>query len=359
MKMISSSVALAIFAGATLSLNASACGVLPSLDELAREAISADPKISAPAITQLRARGQEGLDALFRVHAQPIALATSPSAIRFHNQTNDDWSRIKAALEAVAQQRDCEASKLFWFTDLDQAKAVAEASGKPILSLRLLGKLNEEYSCANSRFFRTTLYANAIVSSYLRDHFVLHWKSVRPVPRITVDFGDGRKIERTVTGNSIHYVLDCKGRVVDALPGLYGANTFLADLKKAEAMAQTSASFEDGRREPALREYHNLGRQTIESAWAQDLRLIRGNNEPIALSNLKSVAQTAAALPRLWLPPGQLPARSRSNDRCSSRAARAPPSSRTSCRPACRMNCGPGWPRFIPRRPRSTSIREL
>jgi len=99
-------------------------------------------------------------------------------------------------------------------------KAVSEnpaESGPAIAALRAkLGKLDEELSCANSRFFRTTLYANTEVAKYLREHFVLHWKSVRPVPKITIDFGDGRKLERTITGNSIHYVLDTEGRVVDA-----------------------------------------------------------------------------------------------------------------------------------------------
>ena len=74
-----------------------------------------------------------------------------------------------AALDAVGQQRDCYASQLYWFTDLEQAKAAAKASGKPILSLRLLGRLDEEFSCANSRFFRTALYANGEVSKVLRD----------------------------------------------------------------------------------------------------------------------------------------------------------------------------------------------
>jgi hypothetical protein len=71
--------------------------------------------------------------------------------------------------------------------------------GKPILSLRLLGKLTDEFSCANSRFFRTVLYPNDEVSAVLRDRFVLHWRSVRPVPTVTIDFGDGRKLERTLT----------------------------------------------------------------------------------------------------------------------------------------------------------------
>src|SRR5207302_894835 len=116
----------------------------------------------------------------------------------------------------------CFTSRLYWYTDLDQAQAAAKASGKPILTLRLLGRLNEEFSCANSRFFRTVLYANAEVSQRLREHFILHWESVRPVPKVSIDFGDGRKLERTITGNSIHYILDCDGHIIDALPGLYG-----------------------------------------------------------------------------------------------------------------------------------------
>ena len=46
------------------------------------------------------------------------------------------------------------------------------------------------------------------------------------MPIITIDMGDGREMVRTITGNSIHYVLDAKGRVVDGIPGLYGATRF-------------------------------------------------------------------------------------------------------------------------------------
>src|SRR6187397_894201 len=134
---------------------------------------------------------------------------------------------LRKSIDQVGRQRGCSVSRLYWYTDLDQAKAAAEKLGRPILSLRMLGKLTDEFSCANSRFFRTTLYANTEVARYLQQHFVLHWKSVRPVPKVTIDFGDGRKLERTLTGNSIHYVLDSQGHVIDALPGLYGPKVFL------------------------------------------------------------------------------------------------------------------------------------
>jgi len=62
------------------------------------------------------------------------------------------------------------------------------------LSLRLLGRLDEDLSCANSRFFRISLYLNTEVSKLLRDRFILYWQSVRPAPRVTIDFGGGRKL---------------------------------------------------------------------------------------------------------------------------------------------------------------------
>lgn len=193
---------------------AAACGDSES-DHLRRraiEAVSKDPGISSAAIAALRAEGPVGLQTLFDVHSETLQRHSTNNSLAAAHQTNGEWRRLKDALDAVGQQRDCHASKLFWFTDIEQAKVTAKASGKPILSLRLLGKLDQEFSCANSRFFRTTLYANADVSGYLSDHFVLHWKSVRPVPKVTIDFGDGRKLERTITGNSIHYILDAEGR---------------------------------------------------------------------------------------------------------------------------------------------------
>jgi hypothetical protein len=136
-------------------------------------------------------------------------------------EADENWRRIANAIDTVAMQKDAYASHLYWYTDLNAAKRLAAKENKPILTLRLLGNLNEEFSCANSRLFRAVLYPNAEISKYLRDNYILHWQSVRPAPRITIDFGDGRKIERTITGNSIHYILDHDGEVIDALPGLY------------------------------------------------------------------------------------------------------------------------------------------
>src|SRR3982751_3997503 len=91
--------------------------------------------------------------------------------------------------------------ELPWFSDLPSAIAEARRVNRPILSLRLLGRLDEELTCANSRFFKKLLYPHPQINQLLRDHFILHWQSVRPVPIVTIDFGDGRRIRKTLTGN--------------------------------------------------------------------------------------------------------------------------------------------------------------
>ena len=154
-----------------------------------------------------------------------------PAFLRQHG------SFASAALDAVCAQKDAHTTLLYWFTDLDAAIAEARRTKRPILSLRLLGRLDEELSCANSRFFRKSLYLDPAINRTLRERFVLHWQSVRPVPKVTIDFGNGKALVKTLTGNSTHLVLDVHGRPVDALPGLFTAEVFAQLLARARAMA--------------------------------------------------------------------------------------------------------------------------
>lgn len=209
------------------------------VDTLMELAVSSDTTVSDPAIRELRARGPAAF-------ARMLDRFASDIETHLESLTPDSkWARVSRALDLVGGQRDCASSRLYWYTDLDAARADAETTGRPILSLRLLGRLDQELSCANSRFFRTALYSNAEISAYLREHYVLHWSSERPAPTITIDFGDGRTLVRTITGNSIHYVLDPQGRIVDAIPGLYGPGAFIAELRRAEAQAERVAGLPD------------------------------------------------------------------------------------------------------------------
>ena len=241
---------------ASINSTVAASNTRSAMEALAIKCVSSDFAESESAIAALRAEGQAGLQAFLTTHADKLSSnrlnLTSPVA----QKADPEWDRLRAALDQLCEQKDCYSSRLYWHTEIAQAKAAARATGKPILSLRLLGNLDEDLSCANSRFFRITLYANQEVSDYLRENFVLHWKSVRPVPKVTVDFGNGMKLERTLTGNSIHYVLDSEGRVVDGLPGLYGAKAFLRGLRQAADAVKRSAGRDDKDREAMLVKYH-------------------------------------------------------------------------------------------------------
>ena len=193
-------------------------------DSVLANAVSKDQAKASKAVRDLRQQGQKGLDQLTKHFATEIS--------RFRSgETPANWESIAKALDGVASQKDAYSSGLFWYRDLELAKATALKEGKSVLSLRLLGNLDEEYSCANSRFFRSILYTDPDIQKLLRQKFVLHWSSERPAPKITIEFGDGRKLVRTITGNSVHYVIRGDGEVVDALPGLYSPKRFLTTLQ--------------------------------------------------------------------------------------------------------------------------------
>jgi hypothetical protein len=242
---------------------------------LATKAVSENPTESSVAISKLRALGPEGLKTLLEANSQTIShyLANPTLAV------TPEWLRIRAALDAVSQQRNSYLSGLYWYTDLTEAQKASLASGKPILSLRLLGKLTDELSCANSRFFRTVLYSNEEISAALRERFILHWEAVRPAPVITIDFGDGRKLVRTITGNSIHYILDSEGHVIDGLPGLYGPAAFMRGLGDAETIFKQLNDAKAEQRPGILARYYRACINRLSLDWLNDVKKI-GGKEP-------------------------------------------------------------------------------
>jgi len=82
------------------------------------------------------------------------------------------------------------------------------------------------------------LFAHPAVRAFIAANFVPAWESVRDVPTVTIDFGGGRTLKRTVNGNIATYVCAPDGRVVDILPGLSTPEAFLEDLRAALALVK-------------------------------------------------------------------------------------------------------------------------
>lgn len=136
------------------------------------------------------------------------------------------------------------------------------------------------------------LYSNADISKYLRDNYVLHWQSVRPAPRITIDFGDGRRIERTITGNSIHYVLDSDGKIIDAIPGLYSPAMFLNYITHASEMNKTLGSLPKEKQALSLMKFRKMNFD----------RIIQNRNKTIETSGVKMTETRSGSLAILAAP---------------------------------------------------------
>ncbi|MCO4744785.1 MAG: hypothetical protein KC912_08350 [Proteobacteria bacterium] len=198
------------------------------------------------------------LDAALDGDAEAIAALRDqgPTGLQAVLDAATDDPRYATLADTVAQQRDASISGLYWYTDLAEAQKAAQEQDKPIVSLRLLGELTSEFSCANSRLFRTVLYSHPEVSGWLREHAVLHWSTERPAPVATIDFGDGRVLRRTITGNSAHIVLDAEGRPLDVIPGLYTPEQFVAELSAVESVFQSTKDARAGRRRAMLQSWH-------------------------------------------------------------------------------------------------------
>ena len=267
-----------------------------SLEELARDAVSSDDRIREAGLARLRILGPEGLTALATEHA--------PSIERLRRGERDpSLEPVRRAIDRVSGQRDGHASGLHWHTDLDAARRQAERTGRPILSLRLLGRLDEELSCANSRYFRIVLYADPRVSAFLARSFVLHWSSERPAPRITIDMGDGRRVVRTITGNSVHYVLDAQGRPLDAIVGLYAPAAFVDALETARAIAETCGALGGDGRDRCLARLHATQAVVQRQAWTR----LEGRDPSIggfdaAVASLPGAASDPAPSARAAMP---------------------------------------------------------
>ena len=65
------------------------------------------------------------------------------------------------------------------------------------------------------------MFSDANIAAFINNNFEPVWESVRPLPMVRIDFGDGRQIVRTLHGNIATYVCAGNGQVLDVLPGIY------------------------------------------------------------------------------------------------------------------------------------------
>ena len=94
------------------------------------------------------------------------------------------------------------------------------------------------------------LFSQPGLAAFLSNTFECAWESVRPVPRLTVDFGDGRVLERTLRGNVAPYVCTSDGRAIDLVPGLMDAREYERRLRESLELFERLGAARAKRRAP-------------------------------------------------------------------------------------------------------------
>jgi len=125
------------------------------------------------------------------------------------------------------------------------------------------------------------LFSDQTISDFINENFEASWESVRPVPKVTIDFGNGTVVHRTLHGNVATYVCRSDSTVLDVLPGIYEPETYLERLEELTFMAERLRVNEGVKpaKSSVLTDYH---RSRVEEIL---------DNE-----NLKSEAKTLADL---------------------------------------------------------------
>ncbi|MBL8083063.1 MAG: hypothetical protein JNN26_10645, partial [Candidatus Obscuribacter sp.] len=81
------------------------------------------------------------------------------------------------------------------------------------------------------------MFARTDISQYINNCYEPVWQSLHEVPIVSVDFGGGRVLKRTLNGNIATYIITADGTVVDILPGIYKPDTYLSQLKALHNLA--------------------------------------------------------------------------------------------------------------------------
>lgn len=107
------------------------------------------------------------------------------------------------------------------------------------------------------------LFSNETVAKFINENFEAAWESVRPVPMIHMDFGNGKTITRTLSGNIATYLCTPDGQVLDVVCGVYDAPTYLDRLSQGRLLAHYVSHRAGqneilvGDRQMRLKQYHH------------------------------------------------------------------------------------------------------
>jgi hypothetical protein len=112
------------------------------------------------------------------------------------------------------------------------------------------------------------LFSREEVAGVINRDFEAAWETVRPVPLVRIDFGDGRVVTRTLHGNVATHVCAPEGQVMDILPGVYTPAVYTAALDPVRVLA-VSLTQAEPERQDRLHAYHRERAQVLRGQPAR------------------------------------------------------------------------------------------
>jgi len=100
------------------------------------------------------------------------------------------------------------------------------------------------------------LFSRDDVANFINANFEPAWESVRPVPMIHIDFGNGTKLTRTLNGNIATYATTAEGQVLDIIAGIYDPEGYKTRLAQLQLLANYVDQQGKEKRAERLRQYH-------------------------------------------------------------------------------------------------------
>jgi hypothetical protein len=109
------------------------------------------------------------------------------------------------------------------------------------------------------------LFSRDDVCQFINANYEPVWVTVRPVPIVRIDFGDGRVLTRTLHGNILSAVCSADGTLLDALPGIYTPEVYIDRLNQLRLLALQVRQVPQQQRPSYLTAYHMKAAEAIKA----------------------------------------------------------------------------------------------
>ncbi len=207
--------------------------------------------------SQLRPFGADALDRLLSIKPLLEKERDNAESIAERATVTTRIQRLDRLCDEVASQTWSSVSRLFWYTNLDEARRDAIELRRPILSLRIDGRLNGDHGSHEALLLIATVYCNQQLAEELRSRYVLHWQPdlSRSLFEAETSTDESTTFPLAATDRKLgsrhvaHYLMTSDGRPVAVIPRCVSPAFVLKWLAEFHEVAVRPSDTEDGFRQ--------------------------------------------------------------------------------------------------------------